>query len=116
MTPPDYLRMVMSLIASLNGIDPKLIRPETRLVEDLNIDREAAQNLLRHFTARFNVDMSAFRYGRHFRDVTFFQGIKSRLEVGFPIFSRVPLTVGELATAARSGRWNYNEGSIFSAK
>ena len=88
------------------GVPPARLRPEARLLQDLGVDGADGWELLREFGHRFGVDVSAFEHGRHFGPETgpsLLTWTHWSLTGSWPRV--VPITVGDLEAARRSGHW-----------
>jgi acyl carrier protein len=62
----ETLQAVREFVSEELGVPAARIKPETRLLHDLGVDGDDAGDLLHHFSARFHVDLSAFRFSWHF--------------------------------------------------
>jgi len=82
------------------------LRPETRLLHDMGLDADDAEEFLRAFAQEFSVDMTNFRFQRYFGSEAD-AGIRwfTRKLLGDRGVEKVPLTLQDLAAAARSGKW-----------
>ena len=84
---------VLELIARHTGLELERIGPADRLLHDLGIDGDDAEDLLVDFSKKFEVDMDGF----NFED--FFRGEGSYLKVVFGS-DVLPLTVDDLWQSA----------------
>lgn len=98
-TGDDALDQVREFIAQHCSIPPQVIRGDSTLVAELGISGADGVELMLDFSRKFDVDISCMNVGEHFGD--------EGLSLAFWRWSRplVPLTVSELAAAARAKRW-----------
>jgi acyl carrier protein len=98
----ETLQGVIELVAEQTGVSPSRITATTRIGEDLGVDGDDASDLITAFATRFQVDIAAFNFSRHFGP-----------EAGFSPFCihpsppLEPVTVGQLAESAERGVWSY---------
>ena len=105
---------VCAFVAASCGVDRERVQPETRLGEDLRIDGDDSDDLLREFAAKFQVDWAGYDHGAHFgREgiwpwdplVLLWRVVRhGRLSA-----ERIPLRVGRLIRAAEEGSWQVDE-------
>ena len=97
---------VVAFVASKLSLTPGRLRPETRLFHDLGCDGDDAVDLITQFAQQFGVDVSAFDFDQHFGPEAGFNPLAyAYLWLLRPDrLRRKPLTVGQLAEAARSQR------------
>jgi len=80
--------------------------PETRLLHDMGLDGDDADEFLQAFAREFSVDMDRFPFQRYF-GTEIDAGIRwcTRKLFGDRGVEKLPLTLQDLAVAARAGRW-----------
>jgi hypothetical protein len=80
--------------------------PETRLLHDLGLDADDAEEFLQAFAHEFSVDMSTFPFQRYFGS-ELDAGIRwcTRKAFGDRGVGKAPLTLQELMVVAHAGRW-----------
>jgi acyl carrier protein len=91
-------------------VSPQQIEPTTRLLHDLGIDGDDADEVLSDFGKRFGVDFSALAFQRHFGSEL---GVGGRWLIrkicGGNAIRLSPVTVQDLVDAANRGRWIEHE-------
>ena len=97
----DHEQWVINLIAKKTGLSPTEISPESRLLHDLGITGDDAVELLSEYSEAFQVDMGEFEFRQYFTGEPhlfncWFAAKGSKLR---------PLTVRDLAEAARQKKW-----------
>ncbi len=82
------------------------LSPETRLLHDLGLDADDAEEFLEAFAHEFSVDMNAFPFQRYFGNEVD-AGIRwcTRKLLGDRGVGKAPLTLQQLVVAARAGKW-----------
>ena len=105
----ETLQAVSQFVSEELGVPATRIKPETRLLHDLGVDGDDAGDLLQHFSARFHVDLSAFRFSWHFGPEA---GWSPLYFLYCFFFARgrhrdLPVTIQDLAEAADVGAWKY---------
>ena len=106
--PRDYLGETMQIIVELRGEPLTKLSAATRLAHDLHIEGDDAEEFLREYSVRLGVDLTRFEFARHFSGEGILPELLWRLRRGHPI-RMVPLTLGQLAAAAASGHWSYDQ-------
>jgi hypothetical protein len=100
---------VIRFIAAKTGLEPNAITSASRLLHDLKIDGDDAEELLTEYSHAFQVDMTAFDFHRHFRSepnlVALWLGNLKRF---------APVTVAELVQSARNGSWRADSSPLLS--
>ena len=101
---------VRAFVAASCGVEQGRVQPETRLYEDLGVNGDDSDDLLREFAAKFHVDLAGYDHGAHFTGegmwpwdplVLLWRVVRhGRLSV-----ERIPLRVGRLIRAAEEGSW-----------
>lgn len=80
------------------------LKPESDLDTDLGMDELEAEDLMKEFFARFNVDPGNFNIKTYFPDIPVsFNLFKKTEPVPVPDF-----TVGMLIESAKAGKWMYD--------
>ena len=91
-------------------VRPERLTPSTRLLHDLGIDGDDAEEILLDFIERFHVDFSSFHFTDYFGSEA---GAGGRWLVrkfrGGDALHFAPLTVQDLLDAANRGRWIEHE-------
>jgi hypothetical protein len=102
----DLARQVTVFVAERMGIPVEQINPDSRLLHDLRIDGDDADELLEEFFRRFDVHRGRFDFSRFFNGeagieqmIALFTRDRSRL------LEREPLRVSDLVNAARERRF-----------
>lgn len=82
------------------------LSPETRLLHDLGLDADDAEEFLQAFADEFSVDMSGFPFERYF-GTEVDAGIRwcTRKLLGDRGVWKAPLSLQQLMAAARAGKW-----------
>jgi len=92
-------------------VSPEGLTPSSRLLHDLGIDADDAEEVLAAFGKRFGVDLAAFPFQRHFGSEV---GAGARWAVrkilGGDAVRLSPVTLQDLIDAANRGRWIEHEG------
>ena len=85
---------------------PQDLKPSTRLLHDLGIDADDAEEILTEFSERFGVDMSSFSFDHHF-GTELDAGIRwvARKVFGKGATGKRPVTLQDLVDAANTRRW-----------
>jgi hypothetical protein len=96
---------ILEIVARKAGIDPRKLTVKTRLLHDLSLYGDDAEELLVDVGNAFHVDFSGFAFERYF----FPEGVAIWLLPRFlrqrATAKKQPLTIDALAAAARVGRW-----------
>ena len=101
----ELIARVTGTVGEAAGVAPETIGPDTRLVEDLSLYGDDGYYLIVRLDEQFEMDWDGFDHGIHFG----WEGLGAPLpwhvkqSPGF--FEPQPLTVGQLASALRRGRW-----------
>ena len=100
MLDADLEQRVIRFIAAKTGLQPNAITSASRLLHDLKIDGDDAEELLTEYSDAFQVDMTGFDFCQRFRSepnlFSLWLGSLNRF---------VPVTVAQLVRSARNGRW-----------
>jgi acyl carrier protein len=98
---------VNSFIASRLNVSLETLMPDTRLREDLGVDGDDAIEFLEDFAETFGVDMTDFRFSKHFGPEAgfnpFYYAYISLLKKRKVDTS--PITISDLTTMAAAKRW-----------
>ena len=87
-------------IAAKTGLQPNAITSTSRLLHDLKIDGDDAEELLTEYSDAFQVDMTGFNFCEHFRSEP------NLFSLGLGSLNRfVPVRVAQLVRSARNRRW-----------
>lgn len=97
---PSKLNEVIQFVSENIGCDPSRLTPDTRLFEDLGIDGDDAEDLMRDFASHFTVDLTGYEHLQHFGPEAGWSPIAIH-----PSGLSVPITLVCLAEAAAAGRW-----------
>ena len=105
---------VRVFVAAFCAVDLGGVRPATRLREDLGVDGDDSDDLLREFAAKFHVDLMGYDHGAHFAGegmwpwtplVALWQVVRH----GNVSDERAPLSVGRLIRAAEGESWRVDK-------
>jgi hypothetical protein len=88
-------------------VEPGRLQPSTRIGQDMGVDGDDGAELIQAFGERFGVDLSHFRFDRHFGPEG---GASSMGCLWYLLLPRsrphlVPITISDLVEAARTGQW-----------
>lgn len=96
----DLEGRIIRLNARKTGLQLEEVTPSSRLVHDLRIDGDDAEELLTEYSEAFDVDLTGLNFGSHFRSepniLTIWWGKIDHL---------APITVSQLVQAAHVHRW-----------
>ena len=110
MSTPVTFEQVRDYLDQAWRVSPTGLTPSSRLLHDLGIDADDAEEVLAGFGKRFGVDFSAFPFQRYFGSEL---GAGGRWAVrklfGGDALRFAPLTVQDLIDAANQGRWIEHE-------
>jgi hypothetical protein len=102
----DVVKQVFDLVARKAGTTADLIGPNVRILHDLGIDGDDADDLLRELSERCQIDLTSFEFSRYFRSepslLSLFWFLPSQRKERLQ--NKVPLTVSDLIRAANTGR------------
>jgi acyl carrier protein len=106
-------RRIASFVADEVGVARGRVRWSTTLFGDLGVDGIDAAELMEKFAAEFHVDLSEYDHNRYFGPEAGFNPAASLWMVLMHLLAQTPeqaaglrpLTIGDLAAAASSGRW-----------
>jgi hypothetical protein len=107
-TPAEIAERVRMLVCRKSGLKDEVVRSESRLLHDLGITGDDAEELIVEFANSFSVDMSSFPFQRYFtgEPVTFSHVLWMLRLKKDPIWKgKASLTVAQLVNAALAGRW-----------
>ena len=104
----SLIQEIVSLLAKKTGLKVAELSLDARLLHDLGVDGDDARELILAFAHEFGVDISAFRFSKHFRSEPSLLNVlwflpshkEERIE------RKVPVTIRDLVEAARSKTWN----------
>ena len=102
---------VRAFVAASCAVDRGRVQPETRLYEDLGVNGDDSNDLLREFAAKFQVDLTGYDHDAHFASEgeflpwTLLMMLWRLLRQGNLSDGRSPLRVGRLNRAAEDGSW-----------
>lgn len=98
---------VKELIATQLAVRVDQLTTDTRLLQDIGADGADGWELMEAFGERFGVDLSAFEPALHFGPEAGGDPITGLVVLLFrPRWTRrIPITVGDLVEAARTGEW-----------
>ena len=102
----DTIEQVSRFVAATTERCPADLLPQTRLLHDLGLDADDAEEFLDAFAREFHVDMSGFPFQRYFGS-ELDAGIRwcTRKIFGDRGVGKAALTLQDLAVAARTGKW-----------
>lgn len=100
MLDADVEQRVIRFIARKTGLQFEQVKPSSRLLHDLQIDGDDAEELLTAYSDAFAVDLTGFNFGRHFRSEPDILTIWLRKNDHL-----LPVTVSQLVQAAHVHRW-----------
>ena len=97
---------ILRLVAKKTGLQFEKLTMESRLLQDLGVDGDDADELLTVFAEEFHVDMTSFRFSKHFRSEPSLLDLLSFLRPHKDDLSKkVPITLRDLAEAATIRTW-----------
>ena len=110
MSTPIAFEEVRDFLCEQWRVRPQRLTPGTRLLHDLGIDGDDAEEILIDFAERFHVDLSAFPFSDYFGS-EFGAGTRwlVRKVRGGDALRLAPITVQDLLDAANCGRWIEHE-------
>ena len=110
MDTPVTFEQVRDFLCEQWRMRPERLSPSTRLLHDLGIDGDDAEEVLVAFGERFHVDFSSLAFPKHFGS-EFDAGGRwlIRKLFGGDALRFAPLTVQDLIDAANQGRWIEHE-------
>jgi hypothetical protein len=100
----DIRSRVIDLVAKVAGVPPSRLQPAMELEEDLGITGDDAQELIYDYAAYFQMDMTAFKFHRHFEGESLFAGFLTKFRGGESM-QHAPVTIDFLVRAAQDRRW-----------
>src|SRR5262245_57265229 len=102
----DVEEAVKRAIAEHRGMTPRELAPQARLLDDLGVDGDDAEELLSDIARRFDVDFSRLHFDRHFgpEGLSILRVMKDTVKP----WRCYPLTVEDLVGAAKSGTFVYD--------
>ena len=103
----EVLAKVRALLAKKCRCDSGLITEDTRLLQDLELDGDDAEEFIDTFSREFGVDMSSFCFEEYFGPEVSCRSMLSVLTMGIIVRNgeKQPLTVGHLVNAVTNCRW-----------
>jgi len=106
MDAPVTFEQVRDFLHEQWRVSPSQISPSTRLLHDLGIDADDAEEILMAFAQRFHVDFSSLAFTRHFGS-EFDAGGRwlIRKLFGSDSVRLAPITIQDLIDAANRERW-----------
>ena len=91
-------------------VSPERLAPSSRLLHDLGIDADDAEEILADFSKSFGVDLSSFTFQRHFgSELDAGPRWVVRKIFGAAAVRKSPITVQDLVDAANRGKWIEHE-------
>ncbi len=106
MSAPVTFEQVRDFLSEQWRVRPERLTPDTRLLHDLGIDGDDAEEILTDFAEQFQVDLSAFRFTEHFgSELDAGPRWVLRKIFGGDAVRKTPVTLQALVDAATSGRW-----------
>lgn len=112
----DLYDQVVQIIIQETGCNEDTVKPEATLVE-LGVDGDDAEQLIQRFSDHFSIDMSDFRFSRHFGPEGY--SLTSLINLIYTSFVfRVkkctweeaaglrPIKVSDLVHIAKTKKWN----------
>jgi hypothetical protein len=106
MSITDLEQAVLKEISRKAGIPISRLSMRDRLLQDLGIDGDDAAELFMHFARVHGVDMSGLELSRHFRpEPNLLSILRSPSAKRSELAEKVPITVGDLVRAIRTGKW-----------
>ena len=113
MSTPITFEQVRDFLCEQCRVSQQQIEPSTRLLHDLGVDGDDADEVLAGFGKRFSVDFSALAFQRHFGS-EFGAGGRwlIRKICGGDAIRLSPVTVLDLVDAANRGRWIEYETNV----
>jgi acyl carrier protein len=94
---------VYEFVSRYCGVKRQALTPQTRLVEDLGLEGDDAEEFIQSFSQTFSVDLTEFEFRKYF-------GVEAAVNpISLVRFflpkKRVPIEIGQLVAAAARGRW-----------
>ncbi|MCX6899909.1 MAG: DUF1493 family protein [Verrucomicrobia bacterium] len=106
MSTPVTFDQVREFLCEQWRVRPERITPHTRLLHDLGIDADDAEEMLTAFAERFHVDFSSLCFANHFgSELDAGARWVVRKVFGSDAVGKSPITVQDLVDAASCGRW-----------
>ena len=98
---------VLQLVAKKTGLQLAKLTMDSRLLHDLGVDGDDAAELLTSFADEFRVDMTTFRFSKHFRPEPSLLDLISFLRSPHQddLSTKIPITLRDLADAATIRTW-----------
>jgi acyl carrier protein len=98
---------IVRLVAKMTGLQMKKLTMESRLLQDLGVDGDDADELINAYAEEFGVDMASFRFSTHFRSEPSLLRLLSFLpsQKHERITTKVPITLRDLAEGATFRCW-----------
>ena len=110
MSTPITFEQVRDFLCEQWRVRPERLTPSTRLLHDLGIDGDDAEEILTDFAERFHVDLSSLSFMRHFgSESDAGRRWAARKIFGGDSVRKLPVTVQDLVDAAIRGRWIEHE-------
>jgi hypothetical protein len=97
---------ILEIVARKAGTDPSKLTVKTRLLHDLGLYGDDAEELLAEIRNSLHVDFSDFAFERYFFPEAAPIWILPRFLRERATAKKEPLTVEALAEAAKAGRWH----------
>jgi acyl carrier protein len=99
---------VKNLVAHKMAVRAKNLSPATRLLHDIGADGADGWELMTEFAEEFGVDIGEFRFDLHFGPEAGGNPFTALyILLVRPRWAQfIPVTIGDLIEAARSGRWH----------
>ena len=106
---PEIVRKVRELVARKTGLPEERISPEARLLHDLGVEGDDAEELLVEFCDEFRVDITDIKVSKYFSDESSVASslwfLRSSIEAR--LREKEPLTVDQLVIAAQLRKWTH---------
>lgn len=104
----DLTEQVIQFVAAETGVIASRITMDSRICEDLGVDRDDAIELLESFAVKFSVDFSELEYSRHFGPEAGCNPIFTLMSLITGYGRKEPLTISQLIDASKKGSWRYS--------
>jgi len=106
MGTPVTFQEVRNYLCERWGVRPDEMTPCSRLLHDLGMDGDDAEEVLSDFAMRFHVDMSSLAFSEHF-GTELGAGLRwmVRKTLGGKALRKAPITIRDLVESANHGSW-----------
>jgi len=108
MADDDIYARIKGMVVDHTRVKEAVLTPRSRLLQDLGMDGDDAEEFLTAYAAEFGVDMTGFRFDDHFGPEAAFDPL---VYLWWVLFDRkklqlAPITLADLTRSAREKRWS----------